>query len=331
MRKFALLGLFLIFAGVSSQVQGPWCDYELSSVHLAAAIDAAIASLVSQPGWLLALKEKHGYTHALDVSSCTPDKDKWGYPAAENAKGILRRVLDRGEIRVAGVKWALDGVVDYVTDPSNPTGFWPEYLAAVVNRIGEAYNRDITITRKYYHNSALVVDAVLKAEEVDISEPYYYLSGFHNNEPRIEALGFSCSTAGTASMFFTSKTGSITSMEELNLAISQGDNQIVGFIAKGNYDSVSTVLPQSAKPVYLTNSSEISKGVRQSRLLAGHLSEGEMSEADQEDFHVFSSGVISPRAFLFRKERPLCPGLWEVMRALNQTQRLRLWSSLCSP
>lgn len=128
-------------------------------------------------------------------------------------------------------QWSLPGAADYVTNPEDPTGFWPEYLKAVVAKLSEAYGKEIKLIRKYYQNSDLVVDAVKSAEEVEMSEPYYYLSGFYGNVPRIEAFGFSCATAGTASQFYTLKKNNITSLDVLADGIENG-NKLMGFIGK---------------------------------------------------------------------------------------------------
>ena len=87
-----------------SQQMGLVCDTELYSEHLAQAVDAAITSLVSTPGWLLDLKTRNNYTHALDIFTCTPDAEKWDFPPAEKAQGLLKKVLDDGKLRVAGVQ-----------------------------------------------------------------------------------------------------------------------------------------------------------------------------------------------------------------------------------
>lgn len=100
----------------------PVCDDELNSSDLSRAIDAAITSLMGEPGWLLQKKVQSGYTHALDIYSCTPDKDKWHYPRAEEATGLLKRVIDSGELRVAGVKVRKRGPLRHMPDHEHPTG-----------------------------------------------------------------------------------------------------------------------------------------------------------------------------------------------------------------
>ena len=71
-----------------------------------------------------------------------------------------------------------------------------------------------------------------RAEEVDMSEPYYYLGGFADNEPRIEAMGFSCVTAGTASAFFVTRDSGMVGMDGLVDTIVNGGGNLIGFIGQ---------------------------------------------------------------------------------------------------
>eukprot|EP00958_Prasinococcus_capsulatus_P005827 scaffold561_cov306-Prasinococcus_capsulatus_cf.AAC.4 len=227
------------------------------------------------------------------------------------------------EEAAAAAQWSAPGAADYITDPSNPTGFWPEYLQAVVDKMGEYYGRAFTIQRAceaagrardsrvasllcsallcfalrcaggaglvwsglvwglsaaavllllwgwagsgvYYGDSRLVTAAV-RDGEVDMSEPYYLLSGacaracapaapaagaasvssdaarrgtarggvagFVDNSPRIEVFDFSCVTAGTTSKFFAPVGSGITSVATLVAALEAG-NKAVGFIGE---------------------------------------------------------------------------------------------------
>ena len=45
------------------------------------------------------------------------------------------------------MQWEAPGAADYVTDPLNPTGFWPEFLDQVVAKINEHYTLDLQIQR----------------------------------------------------------------------------------------------------------------------------------------------------------------------------------------
>ena len=99
------------------------CTDEFDSTHLSEAVDAAMMELQGTKGWFHQLKTSTGYHNAESVNSCTPGP-QWKYPAAADAKGLLKRVLENGELRVAGVQWTKGEQADYITDPENPTGFW---------------------------------------------------------------------------------------------------------------------------------------------------------------------------------------------------------------
>ena len=77
------------------------CSDPLEAKSLTEAVDAAIMDLQSEKGWFSGLRTSTQYTNALGVFSCTPDGDKWKYPAGDDIKGLLKRVLDSGEVKVA--------------------------------------------------------------------------------------------------------------------------------------------------------------------------------------------------------------------------------------
>jgi hypothetical protein len=309
-QALALVAVAVPFSAASSatvvESAGVECVDPNSANDLTRAVDAAMMELLGTQGWFHDLRTSSGYMNALSVFSCTPSSERWEYPAAAEATGILARVLSTGKLRVAGVKWS-GGAADYSTDPDNPTGFWPMYLQAVVDKMEEHYAVPIVLERVYYDTSVLLVDAVASGAEVDMSEPYYYLSGFHLNTPRIESLAFSCVTAGTASKFFTKAGSGITSTDQLYNAIVAGPNRAVGFIGQGNYDAVSALLPSSVTPTFVTANSDIEANVLSGALVAGYLSEGESS--DPTLFETFETGIISPRVALFHKDEFVCSQL----------------------
>ena len=272
----------------------------LSSTQLSQAIDASIMQLHGTAGWFEQIRASNGYPNAQNVASCTPSDERWVFPAKESATGLLRRVLDSNKLKVAGVQWSQPGAADYITDPANPSGFWPEYLTAIVDELSLAYGQTITIERVYYSTSAIVVQKV-EDGEVDCSEPYYYLGGFHSTSPRIESHEFSCVTAGLASSFYTKKDSGIQTLENLYETIESGPNRVVGFIGKGNYDAVSAMLPSTTTPVYNTNATEIGLNVQLGVYVAGYVSEGQ--PANPERYELFPTGTISPRVILFRKDQ----------------------------
>jgi hypothetical protein len=285
------------------------CVDEFDSTQLSEAFDAAMMELQGAKGWFTQLKTSTGYHNAQSVNSCTPGP-QWKYPAASDATGLLKRVLDSGELRVAGVNWARGDQADYITDPENPTGFWPEYLTEIVQKLSANYGKTITIRRTYYTTdpnglgaSAKVGHAVADGVN-DMSEPYYYLGGAHDGMPRIESLAFSCITAGLESFFFTKASSGIASTDALFTALNTGNNKAVGFIGSGNYDSVSHLLPADVTVTLVTNASVMEALVKDGALVAGYNSEG--TTGDDAAFNLFATGIVSPRVALFRKPNPTC-------------------------
>ena len=114
------------------------CTDEFDSTQLSEAVDTAMMELQGAKGWFNQLKTTTGYHNALSVNSCTPGP-QWKYPAAADAKGLLKRVLETSELRVAGVQWSKGEQADYKTDPENPTGFW--CAARHANRERDVLNR----------------------------------------------------------------------------------------------------------------------------------------------------------------------------------------------
>ena len=118
------------------------CVDEFDSTQLSEAFDAAMMELQGDKGWFTQLKTSTGYHNAQSVNSCTPGP-QWKYPAASNATGLLKRVLESGELRVAGVQWQRGEQADYITDPENPTGFLPHELIPPKNPLTFAPTLDI--------------------------------------------------------------------------------------------------------------------------------------------------------------------------------------------
>jgi hypothetical protein len=286
------------------------CTDEFDSTQLSEAVDTAMMELQGAKGWFNQLKTTTGYHNALSVNSCTPGP-QWKYPAAADAKGLLKRVLETSELRVAGVQWSKGEQADYMTDPENPTGFWPEYLTEIVKKLSDNYGKTINLKRVYYTTTAGGLGASDKVNQAvadgtdDMSEPYYYLGGnSHEGVPRIESLAFSCITAGLDSFFFTKAGTGVDSTDELNAALTAGTNKAVGFIGSGNYDSVSHLLPPDVTVTLVTNSSDMEALVKSGALVAGYNSEGKTN--DDAAFSLFATGIVSPRVALFRKYNPTC-------------------------
>ena len=77
----------------------PVVEDPLSSVELSEAIDACITRLLGTPKWFVNIKNKYSYVNAMAMSTCTPDEDKWQFPEASTATGLLKRVLDSGVLK----------------------------------------------------------------------------------------------------------------------------------------------------------------------------------------------------------------------------------------
>lgn len=317
MRSVAIAAVSLLLC-LAVCAAAPVTEDPLSSTQLSEVIDAAITRLSGRAGWFHELRSKYAFHNSDAVFTCTPDEDKWKWPATDTAQGLWKRVLDSGELKVAGVKWSTAAVADYVSDPENPTGFWPEYLQEIVDEVNANYGTKIVVKRTYYDTSNLVNLAVADGTD-DMSEPYYYISGFIGNDPRIEALHFSCTTVGTSGTFFTRMDSGITTVDGLYDAIKTGINRNFGFIGEGNYHSVSSILPDNTIPVYVTNGTEMELQVDAKMLVAGYNSEGSI---DVLTYNVFPTGIIAPRVALFRKDTPSCESPQEVriVESVNASQ-----------
>lgn len=300
-------GLFLCLVGLLFAMQAHGADVTadpMSSVGLSEAIDAAINQLQGTSKWFTNMKTTYSFVNAMYTSTCTPHDTRWSFPSKSSATGMLKRVFDSGVIRVAGVKWANGGIADYVTNPENPTGFWPKYMEEIMRVFNAHYGTNIQISRQYYDNSALVTAKVADGTD-DMSEPYYYVAGFLGDVPRIEAFEVSCITAGTTGIFLTKADSGITTMDQLAETIAGSTNKAVGFIGLGNYQSNVDVLGDDAVPLYITDGDTIANQVADGTLIAGYISEGE--PADPTRFNLISNGIVSPRAALFRRDQPTCP------------------------
>lgn len=292
------------------------CDDELYTDGLTRAVDSALMELNQEKGFFEKLKAGWHNPSLMSVADCTAHEDHWAYPDAAEATGLLKRVLDTGKIRMAGVKWG-----DYIKEPAE--GFWPNYGNAIIEKLSAHYGKPIELERVYYANSKIVTEKVEEAIEVELSEPYYYLSGFHQisnsmSSPRIEHFAFSCMTAATQSSFFTRKDSGLTTLAELNAHLQNPDNideRKIGFIGQGNYDSVRGILDANAQPQIGNeieediDSKKIEARVEKNKLLliAGYSSEGFAGVNNSGSrFNLIDTGLVSPRVILYRQDNPKC-------------------------
>jgi hypothetical protein len=296
-------------------------DFDKCADDLVAAVDNAIVALQSTPGYFANLKAGTGnsfsvgaaYTHPPSInvhgtSTCFPDPTKWAWPKGTEAKGLLRRVLDSNEIRVASTQWG-----SYSTSPDAPIHFWASYLEDIIGKISLHYRGDasaIKLTRVYYSTSDIVTEKVAVAEEVEMSEPYYAISGFTGSEPRTRQFDFSCVTAGTESYFYVKKGSSIKSIGELSASIAGASTQPkIGFVSAQSYNAVASLLPfdfVTAAIDQLPTESHIMAAVTNGTYLSGYLSTEALADGDPtvhlntNEFDYFPSGLVTPRVILFR-------------------------------
>jgi len=96
-----------------------------------------------------------------------------------------------------------------------------------------------------------------------------------------------------ASPTFSMAGASIASRSELNAAIDTGTNKKMGFLSMANYNSVHTMLSQSVQPMVYTNTQQLYDAVSNGTVIGGMMS----GIPDRSKFTVFSTNLVSPRAF----------------------------------
>ena len=174
----------------------------LDSQHLREAMDAATVRAIAD-GSYQALESQYFASNGFDsvaAFSCGIDVTKFPFPAAADAQGLLAAVLARGSLRVGALgpsNWGYQG--RYTQDPI--TGFWPEYLEAILSKFGEAYP-GIALERVWNSSSDGVMESVLSGA-TDVTEPYWTVSGWFHGRARSEHLELGCTVLGTESIFFT--------------------------------------------------------------------------------------------------------------------------------
>ena len=123
------------------------------------------------------------------------------FPNASTATGQLRKVINSGKLKVAALgpyNWGVDG--NYEAEPE-PTGFWPDYLEAVVDALSAGLGTKIKTKRVYRESSTETLQLLLDGK-AHVSEPYFATNGFFGGLPRQDAFHMSCTTLGYDSTFF---------------------------------------------------------------------------------------------------------------------------------
>jgi len=181
----------------------------LDSQHLREAMDAATVRVIAD-GSRQALEAQYFASNGADhlaAFSCGIDESKFPFPAAADAQGLLAAVLARGSLRVGALgpsSWGWQG--RYTEDPI--TGYWPEYLQAILGKFNEAYVdgtrlvSGIALERVWNSSSDGVFESVLTGA-ADVTEPYMTVSAFYHDRARTEHLELGCTVMGSENIFFT--------------------------------------------------------------------------------------------------------------------------------
>ena len=313
---------------------------DADSASAAQAINAAIRA-VSGGGNFVALQDANHPFQAAAAFTCAPvaghEADANSFPDAADATGVLKDILDSGVLKVAALgpyDWGVDG--NY-TNADEPTGFWPDYLSALVAELAYGMGADIALERVYAPSSAATLQLLLDGE-AHVSEPYFATNGLFGGLPRQDAFHMSCTTVGYDSTFFTRNeavlaargsakggvsagaggkddgvkggdetvgAGSLRSLATLRAHLST-EGGAVAFIGEGNYHSVRHVLPPSVEEgglwevVYIEDADELEAAVASGAVTAGLVS-GEPEDV-LSVLNTFSAGTISPRAALLAPE-----------------------------
>ena len=313
---------------------------DADSASAAQAINAAIRA-VSGGGNFVALQDANHPFQAAAAFTCAPvaghEADANSFPNASLATGVLKDILDTGVLKVAALgpyDWGVDG--NY-TNADEPTGFWPDYLSALVAELAYGMGADIALERVYAPSSAATLQLLLDGE-AHVSEPYFATNGLFGGLPRQDAFHMSCTTVGYDSTFFTRNeavlaargsakggvsagaggkddgvkggdetvgAGSLRSLATLRAHLST-EGGAVAFIGEGNYHSVRHVLPPSVEEgglwevVYIEDADELEAAVASGAVTAGLVS-GEPEDV-LSVLNTFSAGTISPRAALLAPE-----------------------------
>lgn len=216
--------------------------YQSSTYDLSIAINAAL-SRVQLKGVDIQLAIKNAPKEIIQAHTCKEDdQTQFAVPNKKDAKGFLKDILEKKEIRVLAngpFNWGInDG--NYLVDP--PVGFFPDFLQAVVDEFkslsgpdkeeyGEVkikrvftkespfpwyylFNGTAHITEPYfildapYGGSGKQCESEKDCYEANLPSGYEVCSKYcrHPNRPRVFMLRSSCTTLGTDSKFYTKRT-----------------------------------------------------------------------------------------------------------------------------
>ena len=305
------------------------CSTGIDTREATIALNAAVME-VNSNGQFLALQEANAPFQAVAAFTCGVQPG--AFPNASTATGVLADIVKSKTLKVAALgpyDWGVDG--NYTK--AEPTGFWPDYVAAVASELSAGLGIEIAVERAYSASSTGTLQLLLDGE-AHISEPYFATNGFFGDLPRQDAFHMSCTTLGYDSTFFTRNQAVLAARASLSQGKDDGDvgggkgeaigagsglrslailrerleseGGAVAFIGEGNYHSVQHVLPPSKadggnwEVVYIAHLDEMEAAVANGTVLAGLVS-GEPEDVDGV-LNTFSSGTISPRAALMADE-----------------------------
>jgi hypothetical protein len=289
------------------------------SRDLMEAVDAAVVRS-HNAGELLKAQVQNPPFQAVEVHTCRiDDPTKIPFPAASNATGLLKDVLQTKRLRILAYgdandlpNWHQDG--NYQVQPH--TGFWPDYMNMFMKHFQKAYGSDIILERVWMKAGG--TEMVLNGT-IHMTEPYYIYENLYAERLKKWSHEFGCIVLGYEQQFFAKKpvysivsdvaentcstrleackvkrgATQITSRPQLNAAIEAGQNRRMGFLSTANYNSVHTVLSSRVEPVIFTNTSELYKAVETGDVVAALIS----GQPNATRFSVFSTDLISPRTF----------------------------------
>mmetsp|Transcript_21503 Transcript_21503/g.34694 ORF Transcript_21503/g.34694 Transcript_21503/m.34694 type:complete len:400 (+) Transcript_21503:41-1240(+) len=175
----------------------------VDSSQLREAWDAAIVRFI-EAGSFKNIETQYYNSDGFDAVgawTCGVNPNSHPFPPAGQATGLLQRVLSTRVLRVGALgpsNWGFQGNYQL----TNPAGLWPDVMNRIFEQFQQAYGTDIVLTRHFHFTSADVMNDVLTGN-TDLTEPYWTVPAFHNNEARTKNFDISCTVLGTESCFFT--------------------------------------------------------------------------------------------------------------------------------
>ncbi|CAE8723365.1 unnamed protein product [Polarella glacialis] len=190
-------------------------------------------------------------------------------------------------------------------------------MVAFMAEFRAAYGNDIQLERVWM--TAGGTDMVLNGS-IYMTEPYYIYESLHDGALEKWSHKFSCIVVGYEQQFFSKRRAKvitdavtsdaqcaaalktcedkrlmsrITSREELNSKIESGGNVKMGFLSQANFLSVQSMLSTKVEPVIFLSTGQLYEAVVNGSVRAALI----LGVPDRTNFTVFSTDVISPRAF----------------------------------